>query len=903
MISIAASPNGLQAFHHVFPETNRAPSSPQVTPYIGAPASPQPTQDFFNDAHDAFDFFTNWLAISNQLKNIPPRLDEALDFLIDEDAALPRPRKIVEWFTHEIREHATTRVIPTMLEIWSRRIIPNMVHSIIREAAESLRREFDLVAQPLRQWLYINRRQDTRTEVMHQLYQIAKDTFLSTVIEHLPHAKVEAVIGFALHQTLREMTTSKGASETYPILADIESLARLPDRTTSANYSAIQPIDSQLARLGQRGFARVVQAVLLDKVQQYDMRVDWSGNTSRSKQLRSWVEVELYPAVHRCLNALTSDVTVPGQSLESYQKMAINILGQSRLPYMLDYIQRWPNSTGAILELKEYGDASRENKDAVRAALVSQMETRLLHAGATTAELLGIYVKLIHVCFTLSPQGILLERVASPLRSLLRERPDTVKVIASSFLAELDENDALLATTANRDEVCPSITYEVQRSESLLAAPKAPLDWADMTWQPDPIDAGPDHRLTRHNDVVHFTLSLFERDAFIKEIESILGERLLRSEDETLAIETRLVDMLKNRLGDDRMQAADVMLRDMRDSVRIGTHISSVRSKVPRAEDVYEAIPEEGIGFGDLVNKMRILIPANQLLKARFAEVFKEAAVARSNGTTSLLFRNPDFSAARTHQAGAKQGENTAFEAKVLSAFFWPKLRDDAFKVPQGVRKRQEDFEREFKAVKRQRRLEWLTALGRSTVEVELKDRTVKVDGVKTWVAAVIDAFQTAGGDDGMEVDDEEKLVRKSVEGLEEELQMDEVLVRNALSFWTGQRVLKEVEIDVFEVLETLPAEGEEDNVTTSAPQREDKVSALKSKTAVLEENKQLYEMFIIGMLTNGGSMDPMRIAMMLNIAMPNGFGYGNDEVLWLLQGMEADGKVEKKGDAWAIKK
>lgn len=100
MISIAASPNGLQAFHHVFPETNRAPRSPQVTPYIGAPASPQPTQDFFNDAHDAFDCFTNWLAISNQFKNIPPRLDEALDFLIDEDAALPRPRKIVGLSEH-----------------------------------------------------------------------------------------------------------------------------------------------------------------------------------------------------------------------------------------------------------------------------------------------------------------------------------------------------------------------------------------------------------------------------------------------------------------------------------------------------------------------------------------------------------------------------------------------------------------------------------------------------------------------------------------------------------------------------------------------------------------------------------------------------------------------------------
>ena len=38
-------------------------------------------------------------------------------------------------------------------------------------------------------------------------------------------------------------------------------------------------------------------------------------------------------------------------------------------------------------------------------------------------------------------------------------------------------------------------------------------------------------------------------------------------------------------------------------------------------------------------------------------------------------------------------------------------------------------------------------------------------------------------------------------------------------------------------------------------------------------------------------------------MVVPGGFNFGEEEVTWLLQGMESDGRVEKKGDAWAIKK
>ncbi|KAG8625225.1 hypothetical protein KVT40_006976 [Elsinoe batatas] len=880
---MALTASSRRAFEHVFPPQDYALPTPTASPYIGAPSSPQLQQTSepvpsvtFNDHQAAFRIVTEWL-LPNGTKS--PLLHQALDFLATEigDQGLPR---VIDWFSHHIRLYVNREVRPVLENLWRGPIARTIAATTLEQSALHLQSGLAQVTKSLQSEL------DSDLSAVNTLYKTAEESFRSFALRFIPRDRLEAVLSYALYNELRQVTST--ASED-----DITQATGDDPAHSGTNVTSLRHTFGSLVT--DRALARAVQSVISAHVSQSSqMRVDWLSRTSRNVALDIWVETQLYPAIR------SSDDT---NTISCYQKLARNVLGRARLPNLLDYVQQWPESTGVISELKEYGEASRENKDAIRSALVHQMENRLLHAGATTAELLGIYVKLIHVCFKLSPQGVLLERVAPPLRGLLRERTDTVKVIASSFLAELDENNTLLPNGAtNPEEVCTAITYEVQRSESILAAPKPPLDWADMNWQPDPIDAGPDHRLTRHNDIVHFTLSLFERDAFIKEIEAILGERLLRSEDETLAIESRLVDMLKSRLGDDRLQAADVMLRDMRDSVRIGAHINSIRAKLPKVQDVYDAIPDEGISFGDLVNSMRLLIPANPILKGRFAEVFKEAAVAKFNGERSLLYRNSEYKPPTDNGIEVDAGGGT-FEAKVLSAFFWPKLRDDQFKIPPQVDKKLKDFEREFVAVKRQRKLEWLSALGRVSVELEFKDRTIKVDGVKTWVASVVYAFQGTEESGGMEIQGGDQAVRKSIPQLEEELEMDVLLVRNAVSFWVGQRVLKEVETDTYEVLETLPSQEEDEDMAISAPQKEEAVSALKSKTAVLEENKQLYEMFIVGMLTNGGAMDPARIGMMLDMAMPNGFGYGNEEVLWLLKGLETDGKVEMRGEAWGIKK
>lgn len=113
----------------------------------------------------------------------------------------------------------------------------------------------------------------------------------------------------------------------------------------------------------------------------------------------------------------------------------------------------------------------------------------MLHAGVATAELLSMYISIICAFKALDPRGVLLDKVAVPLRSYLRQRDDTVRIIAASFLADVDGNGLVINPS---DEVCSDLAREIALSEGEdINVDEKGLDWDDMAWVPDPIDAGP----------------------------------------------------------------------------------------------------------------------------------------------------------------------------------------------------------------------------------------------------------------------------------------------------------------------------------------------------------------------------------------------------------------------------
>lgn len=228
--------------------------------------------------------------------------------------------------------------------------------------------------------------------------------------------------------------------------------------------------------------------------------------------------------------------------------------------------------------------------------------------------------------------------------------------------------------------------------------------------------------------------------------------------------------------------------------------------------------------------------------------------------------------------------------AKVLSGLFWPPMSDQTFELPVDIRERQQTYERGFAKFKSSRKLTWVHALGHVDVELELEDRTVR-ETVLPYQASVIYAFQS----------ESETPAERTVADLATQLSMSPALVRSACIFWLAKGVLTETSTNTFTVLETVPecgdvAMGEAGSKQDASAAAAEAAAAQAAKEAEEEERKEkmaIYHQFVVSMLTNQGAMPLPRIAMMLNIVVPGGFPFSNDELKEFLAGMVKDGQLE----------
>ena len=174
---------------------------------------------------------------------------------------------------------------------------------------------------------------------------------------------------------------------------------------------------------------------------------------------------------------------------------------------IFDIIIDFPESTGALLDLKvcdvprvpclnrlnalqeclQRVDQRSGLVGALRAAygrfqlpphtliLAFRNAKRLLHPGADTRLILSQYVATIKCLRVIDPPGVLLFKVADPIRRYLRERPDTIRSIVANLVGDDDSGDSLV------DENEPIAPIQQPEME----------DYSDPNWEPEPVDAGP----------------------------------------------------------------------------------------------------------------------------------------------------------------------------------------------------------------------------------------------------------------------------------------------------------------------------------------------------------------------------------------------------------------------------
>ena len=238
-----------------------------------------------------------------------------------------------------------------------------------------------------------------------------------------------------------------------------------------------------------------------------------------------------------------------------------SVFARVRAKELFEMVADFPDSITAIKELRDTATAS-DSIAFIGKIFKSTVKRRLLHTGASTSQILDIYVLMIRALRVLDPSDLLLNFVATPVRGYLMDRKDTVRSIVSS-LTEGKDNE---------------LHGELRRGGSLeYGADEDDEDggpgecWEPRRRDPDLVAVG-----VAGLDVLALLVSIYgSTDLFVSEYRSLLADKLLGNLQYNTDQEVATLELLKIRFGEEPLQSCEVMLRDMEDSRRVNNAVTS----------------------------------------------------------------------------------------------------------------------------------------------------------------------------------------------------------------------------------------------------------------------------------------------------------------------------------------
>ncbi|XP_029997484.1 anaphase-promoting complex subunit 2 [Sphaeramia orbicularis] len=245
-----------------------------------------------------------------------------------------------------------------------------------------------------------------------------------------------------------------------------------------------------------------------------------------------------------------------------------------RIDELFSIIRDFPESKAAIEDLKFCLERTNQRQQLLT-SLKSAFESRLLHPGVHTSDILTVYISAIKALRELDPSMVILQVACQPIRKYLRTREDTVRQIVAGLTGDAEGCTDLASELSRGDPV----TLEMQESDEEGNDPE--------DWTPDPTDAVPDKTGSkrRSSDIISLLVSIYgSKDIFIDEYRAVLADRLLHQLNYNTAREIRNVELLKLRFGESHMHYCEVMLKDMADSRRINSNIREEESRLGEDE-------------------------------------------------------------------------------------------------------------------------------------------------------------------------------------------------------------------------------------------------------------------------------------------------------------------------------
>ncbi|XP_068104761.1 anaphase-promoting complex subunit 2 [Hyperolius riggenbachi] len=255
------------------------------------------------------------------------------------------------------------------------------------------------------------------------------------------------------------------------------------------------------------------------------------------------------------------------------QRFFYRLYASMRIDELFSIIRDFPDSKPAIEDLKFCLERTNQRQELLSSLKIA-LETRLLHPGVNTSDIITLYISAIKALRELDPSMVILEVACEPIRKYLRTREDTVRQIVAGLTGDAEGD---LANELSKAD--PVVLENGQESDDEVSDPE--------DWMPDPVDADPGKSGSkrRSSDIISLLVSIYgSKELFINEYRTLLADRLLHQFSYCSEREIRNVELLKLRFGEAQMHYCEVMLKDMADSRRINSNIRDEEEKIPEEE-------------------------------------------------------------------------------------------------------------------------------------------------------------------------------------------------------------------------------------------------------------------------------------------------------------------------------
>ena len=525
--------------------------------------------------------------LASESQDLDDVFASSLPLVLDPRSALPHAahtEDIFSWHTQQVRQHFVTHVLPLLAACASQGGHSQVLLSSIRtlEAAH-------------RQYLY-----GLSAIVRGFQDEAAADSAVSLFRRDL-HAIIGNSWNQGLQGALRDVLRRLAAdilctrSPRPPLGADLDE-----NDSISVQREELLGLVESLYRVGLAGekfqilFAEVMDSCMQEFIREMyaDVWEEAGGNRTSSgpatsmltgcmADLCDWVENQYGHLAVLVFNRV--GVQIEYADVECWKEVAIGRLVTLRIQELFDIVLHWPQSKGGVEDLRS-AVTTAQRRLQLTDTFSATLQKRLLNPGRSTLSILQTYISMIRAFHALDHSKVLLDRVVHALQLYLCQRDDAIRIVVTGLLAnpktvDPEENKAKLVELA-------AILNDPSQQQGRHADEDG-LDWNDMTWVPDPVDAGVNYKRPKNEDVIGTLIgALGSQEIFIKEFQSIIAERLLSGQT-GFQQELKVLSLLKKRFGEHALQNCDVMIKDIQDSKRVDAALGrNLQRETDEAGDV-----------------------------------------------------------------------------------------------------------------------------------------------------------------------------------------------------------------------------------------------------------------------------------------------------------------------------